>query len=119
MLLVQLGSLALQVTEQVVAIQYFLPLHLLAVAVAVLVDLIVLEKQVALAVVAVTMGVLAVLEIHPQHLQAKVTMVEHLLADIMVLVAVAVHLPLAQQHPLQLLVALVVRVQPQASLVHR
>jgi hypothetical protein len=74
-------------------IQYFLPLLLLAVAVAVLVVLIVLEKQVALAAVAVTVGALVALEIHPQHLQAKATMVEHLLADIMVVAVVAVLLP--------------------------
>ena len=84
-----------------------------AVALAVL---IVLEKQVALAVVAVTMGALVALETHPQHLQAKATMVEHLLADIMVVAAVAVHLPLVQQLPLWMLAVLVVLVQQVALL---
>jgi hypothetical protein len=107
------------VTEQAAVIQYFLPLLLLVAVEVALAVLLVLEKQVALAVAAVTMVVLVALETHPQHPQAKVTMVEHLFPPTMVLVAVVVLVRLAQQLHLRLLVVRVVLVQHQASLVHQ
>ena len=92
-LVVQLGNLALQVTEQAAVIQYFLPSPLLVVAVAVLVELLVLEKQAVLVAVAVTMVALAVLGIPHQHPRVKVTMVEHQMPPTMVVAVVVVRLP--------------------------
>ena len=79
----------------------------------------VLEKQVALVAVVVTMVALVALEIPHQHPRVKVTMAEHQMPPTMVAVAVVVHLLLAQQPHLRLLVVRAVLVQHQASLVHR
>jgi hypothetical protein len=116
---VQLDNLAQQVMEQTALIQYFLPLHLLVVEVVRLVVLIVLERQAVLVVAAVTLVVLVVLEIPHQHPQVKATMAVRQMPPIMVVVAVVVQVPLAQQLPLRLLAVLVVLVQHQVLLVHQ
>jgi hypothetical protein len=116
-LLAQLDNLAQQVMEQAAVILYFLLLHLLAVVEVLLVALPVLGKQAVLVVVAVTMVALVVLETPHPHPQVKVTMVEHLMPPTMAAVAVAGLLPLVQQPPLRLLVALVALAQHQASVV--
>ena len=114
-LVAQLDNLAQQVAEQVVVIQYFLPSHLRAVAVAVRVAVLKLVKQVALVVAVVIVVTLVVLEIpHPHH-QAKATMVVHQMPHTMVAVAVVAHLPQVQQPPLRRLAVREALVQHQAS----
>jgi hypothetical protein len=86
-LVVQKVNPVQQVTVQMVVILYFLPLHLLVVAVALLAVLPVLERQALLVVAADTMVVLVALE----H-QVKETMVERLEALLLLAAAVVMAL---------------------------
>jgi hypothetical protein len=113
-LAVQLDNLAQQVMEQTEAIQFFLPSPLQVVAVAVLVGLLVLEKQVVLAEVAVITAVLAAQETRLPHPQVKVTTVAHQSQLMMAVAAVVGLLLLVQQLPLWGLEVQAGLVQPQA-----
>jgi hypothetical protein len=115
-LLVKVG---LQETGQAAVTLFFLPLHQLVGVVVVLAAWLVLGKQAGLVAAAVTMAALVVLETLPPQAQVKETMAGHQMPPTMVGAVVAVLQRLAQRLPVQLLVALVVLVQPQASVVHQ